>query len=478
MSNLLTSLVNSATALRVFERVLVVSQNNVANVSTPGYAAQRLSLLATDFQPELGLVGGVRAGEIQSARSEYAEQAVRRQSQSLGFFDQTVASLAPLEAAFDISGERGIAGALNGLFQSFSAWSLSPNSTTARHAVIDSARQLAESFRQAAASLTSAAVDTDRQIRQTVEQINQLGVRLQQCNLERRGGMNDAGLDAKVHTVLEELSELADFTVLFQPDGSVTVLLGGQTPLVVGEHHHPVSAAFYNSSEPPPEYPGATPPAHVVDWEGRDITSQISQGRLGGLLHLRNTVLPSLRGDAYQVGDLNLLAKAIADRVNQILTAGWITDGPPPESGVPLFTYDATNDALVAQSLALNPGITPGSLAAIDPGPPYVGNGTAMRLAGLVNPEDSADRIGGFSYTEYYGNLAARVGRMLVEARQNQDFRAQTVAQARYLRDEISGVSLDEEAVLLVEFQRAYQAAARMVSVLSELTEITVNLLR
>ncbi|MEJ7607202.1 MAG: flagellar basal body rod C-terminal domain-containing protein [Bryobacteraceae bacterium] len=50
------------------------------------------------------------------------------------------------------------------------------------------------------------------------------------------------------------------------------------------------------------------------------------------------------------------------------------------------------------------------------------------------------------------------------------------VAQARSLRSEASGVSLDEEAVKLIEFQRAYQASARMVSILDEMTQIAVNI--
>jgi flagellar hook-associated protein FlgK len=54
MANLLSTLMSSANALSVFERALLVSQNNVANASTPGYAAQRVLLEALDFNPELG----------------------------------------------------------------------------------------------------------------------------------------------------------------------------------------------------------------------------------------------------------------------------------------------------------------------------------------------------------------------------------------------------------------------------------------
>ena len=125
MSNLLSSLISSASALSVFERALVVSQNNVSNASTPGYAAQRLNLQAGEFEPDLGLIGGVRAGDVLSARDLFAERAVRRQSESLGYFEQKAQSLAAVEPVFDVSGTQGIPRALNKLFDSFSAWSWS-----------------------------------------------------------------------------------------------------------------------------------------------------------------------------------------------------------------------------------------------------------------------------------------------------------------------------------------------------------------
>jgi flagellar hook-associated protein 1 FlgK len=55
---------------------------------------------------------------------------------------------------------------------------------------------------------------------------------------------------------------------------------------------------------------------------------------------------------------------------------------------------------------------------------------------------------------------------------------AGVLEQARSIRTRLSGVSLDEEAISLMEFQRAYEATARMTTVLNEMTETIVNLLR
>jgi flagellar hook-associated protein 1 FlgK len=478
MSNLLTALASSANALSVFERALTVTQNNVANASTPGYAAQSLNLEAEGFEPSLGLIGGVRAGDVVSARNLYAEQAVRQQTESLGYYEQSAGSLTAIESNFDVTGTQGIPKALSNLFDSFSAWSLEPGSSTNRADVLNRAGELAQAFQQTTASLDNAGSDVDLQLQQTVDHINQLGADLVTCNHTRRqGNQNDAGLDTEIQNKLEELSELTNFTALYQKDGSVTVLLGGQTPLVVGENLYKVGVDTSMPTDPPPQYPSAHAPARLVAADGRDITSQITGGNLGALLDLRNNVLPSLGGDAYHAGDLNVLAKTVADRVNQILTSGNISDGPPPVAGLPLFSYDTTSDASVARTLTLNPDITADGLAPIQPGPPYVSNGSAAALAQLASPQNDADRLNGFSYTEYYGQIAGRVGSLLAEARDNQDLKTQSVTQAKSLRDGLSGVSLDAEAVKVLEFQRAYQANAQLVTVLSDLTQVAINML-
>jgi flagellar hook-associated protein 1 FlgK len=122
MSNLLASLVSSAGALNAYDRVLEVSQNNVSNANTPGYVRQRMHLQALPFDPNRGTTGGMRAGELQSARNEYAERAVRRQNLGLGREQQSVNSMTSLESLFDISGKTGIPKALEQVYQAFSAW--------------------------------------------------------------------------------------------------------------------------------------------------------------------------------------------------------------------------------------------------------------------------------------------------------------------------------------------------------------------
>jgi flagellar hook-associated protein 1 len=481
MGGLLSTLLQSANALDSYQRVLQVTQNNVANSSTPGYAKQSLTLEAQPFDPAAGKSGGVQVGELQSARNEYAEQAVRRQTSTLGQQQQAAASLTSLQAFFDISGNTGLPNALNQFYQSASAWAQSPNSGAVRQTVLDRATDVAHAFQGAAAGIQTVAQDTETQLRSTVDRVNQLVGQIRGYNqliLQNGASAGDAGMDAKVHAALENLSQLVSFSASRQDDGTTTVLLNGATPLLIGDRQYAIQLQMSVPADPPPTVTNAPPTAQLLASDGTDVTARTTDGQLGALLDMRNRILPSYMGDGTEAGALNLMAQEFADRVNGLLQSGQISDGPPPVAGLPLFTYDTVHVANAASSLAVVPTLTPDRLAAIDPGPPYVSNGIPLALSHLASPTDPADMIDGVSYSEFYGGMAARVGSELQSARDGQQVQQSLVAQAKSQRDQLSGVSLDEEAMILVEFQRAYQANARFLTVLDQLTAETINILR
>ncbi len=477
MSSLFSSLGAASSALGAFQRALDITQNNVSNASTPGYAAQQVDLIPALFSAD-GSAGGVARVDAVSTRNQYADQSVRNQFSQLGFAEQQVTTLSGIQSNFDISGQTGLAGNLSKFFQSFSALSVTPNSQTARQTAITSAQNIAQSFQEAAHGLAQASADAEQGLQRVAGQINQIGAEIQSYNHQLlTNPASDSGLDARIQTALENLSELTNFTSTKAPDGSVTVLIGGQTPLVAGDRAYSVQVGYAPVSATA-AFPGGTPAVQLRDQNGRDITSQVTQGQLGGLLQVRNSILPSMRGDPNQQGSLNQLAQGFAARVNTLLTSGNISDGPPPVPGVPLFTFDTVNPNNAAASLAVDPSVTPLRIATIDPGPPSQSNGIAVRLATLADSSNPADQISGLGYTQFYGQIAGSVGQSLASANNAKDLQTHLVAQARSLRNQVSGVSLDAEAIHVVEFQRAYQATARLVSVLNELSQATIDILK
>lgn len=473
MGGLFGTLNSSLDALRAFENALSVSQNNVSNSSTPGYAAQVATFESLAFEQNSGLSGGVAAGPNQSTDNQYADQAVRTQLELQGNATAQSTALSSIQSLFDVTGQSGVLGALNNLFQSFSAWSASPTSSATQQQVLTSAQALAQSFQSTANTLAQTTTSLNQQITSTVQQINTIAASIANDNAQiQQSTTPDPGLEANLHASLESLAGLADVSVSFQPNGTATVLLGGQTPLVIGSQQFNVQASFTDPTSGPNA--NAVPDAHILDSNGQDVTNQISQGTLGGLLTVRNTVLPSLQGDSNQQGALNQLAQQVADRVNSILTAAQTTSG---QAGTALFTYDATSPVDVAGTLALNPNATINTLAPTDPGPPAVQNGAALELSNLGDSNKALDQINGQTILQFAAAAATQVGQQASNAQNNQQLYTQTLSQARTAQDSISGVSLDQEAVQVMELEKGYQAAGKMVSVIDSLTSTLISMI-
>jgi flagellar hook-associated protein 1 FlgK len=475
MSNLLASLSASANTLDAFQQALGVVQNNVDNSSTPGYAAQSLNLEAQPFDIVGGLTGGVASAGLDDSRDQYAEEEVQRQTQALGQYTAQAQATGIVQSFFDVTGTSGVSAALSNLFQSFSAWSVNPNASTARQSVLSSAQTLAQSIQGLEASLSQTSSGLDGQISSTVSQINSIAAQIQQYNAQRlRSDQPDPGADAQLYNSLDNLSQLTNFSTVTQSDGTVTVLLAGGEPLVMGKQAYPLSSGAAVSTAPPPVYPQSLPSAHVYDSEGNDITSQITGGKLGGLLDTRNRVLGSILGNAQQQGTLNQFAQTLADAVNSILESGTVSTDPGSPNGAALFTYTASNAAGVAASLSLNPAITPDQLAAVDSS--GSANGNANQLAALESATAGSGTINGLNLTQFFAQIAAGVGQENQTATNNEQTQQQIVSQAQSIRDQISGVSLDQQAVNVLQFQRAYQATAQVVTVINSLFDSVLQL--
>ncbi|MEI9977210.1 MAG: flagellar hook-associated protein FlgK [Ignavibacteriota bacterium] len=402
-------------------------------------------------------------------------------STNLGTWQQQVSTLQPVEGTFDVTGQTGIPAALSQFYQAASTWSTNTSDSTNQQAVLNAAQGVARAFQAQSAELSQATQGADSQMSGLVDQVNSLAGQIQKDNVQiAQHGSGDASLQANIYNTLQQLSQIVPISTFTQTDGTMTVLLGGQTPLVIGQTQYQIGDKVSVPAGAP--NPGGPPTAQILDSNGKDITSQITAGQLGGLLQARNGVLAQMTGDSSQPGSLNQLAQAFADRVNSLLTSGNISDadpvaGTPAVPGVPLFTYAAGNPTTIAQTLTVNPAITGNQLAAIDPGPPEVANGVALSLAGLSASGNPADQIDGMNYAAFYGQIAGTLGSAISSAQGNQTTAQSMVTQAENVRQQSSGVDLNQEAVTLMQFQRAYEAAAKMVNVLDQLSQEVVNMI-
>jgi flagellar hook-associated protein 1 len=462
MGTLFGALGTASNAIDVLQKAIGVVQNNVTNASTPGYVTQTLSLNAASFNVSGNVWGGVQAGDVQNARNLFAEQSVWSANQQVGSATQQASSLQAIQSVFDVSGTSGIPAALNSLYSAFSAWSSSPSSATAQQQVISAAQAVALAFNTTASNIQTVRNQARQQTQSTVTQINQLSAQIASINGSiRSGGQNDAGLQAQLYSSLEQLSNLANISMQTQSDGTVSVFMNGQVPLVIGATQDTLSVTAAN---PAGSTSNAAPHQQILTSSGQDVTGSIQGGQLGGLLRVTNQIIPSVLGDNTQQGSLNQLAQAIADRVNGLLTSGQTASGA---TGIPLFSYDGTSSTLAASTLSVASTFTASQLAAVDPGPPSVANGIADQLSQLQNPSSSADMVNGMSYTDFYSSIASNIGALASNAFQTQQSQTQVLTQAQSARSQVSGVSLNQQAADLLQFQDSYQAAAQMISAIS-----------
>ncbi|MBL0158936.1 MAG: flagellar hook-associated protein FlgK [Bryobacterales bacterium] len=453
MGNLMVSLRNASSALRVFERGMGVVQANVSNASTPGYAKQRQGLEAMRVDLDRGLAGGVQSTGTLDSRSAYMDNTVRQRMDGWGSADERTEQLSKLEPVLDISSDAGLMASMNGLMQAASAAAVSPNDRAAREVVLERADALARGFHAASDGLAAVQASSEVSLANGVVKVNELVSRVVEVNREMRAdytAQRDAGLQAKLHNALEDLSELVDTAVLYAEDGSASVYLGGQSLLVIGGESYPLQADTAGHQ------------SRVLGADGTDLSGQIGSGRLEALLDLNNSVLPG------HMADLNRLAESVADSVNATLAGGVDRNGQAPAQG--LFAYTAGLGS--ARTLQVTT-LTADELALAAPAAPG-GNAVALQLEKLFQGKN----IDGVTFSQFYGNMAAAAGRQLAGARESLGAQEQLVSQAKEMRDEVQKVSLDEEAVVLMEFQRAYQASAQLIQTLNQITETTINMIR
>ena len=472
MADLFASLQSAGQSLNVFTQALNTVQNNISNANTPGFASQSVNFAAQPFDLVGGLAGGVASQGLKSARDEYAEEEVRRQLSKLGLYQGQSQATSTIASNFDPSGNTGVPAELNQLFQSFSSWSVTPNDPAAQQQVLANAGNLATGIQSLASSLSRADQNVQSQIDGTVQQINTLTAQIQQLNVaQQQTQQPDPGLDAQMHNALQQLSQLVDFSQLKQSDGTVTVVLSSGTPLVIGNQQFALSST---AVVPPGSANTSAPPtSEILDSNGKDVTAQITGGKLGGLLDAHNRVLASILGDGTQAGSLNVFAKKLADTVNGILTSGTVSVNAGAANGLPLFNYNNADPTLAASSFAVNPNMTAATLAPVDSS--GNSNGNALKLASLATSTASGG-INGQTFTLFFAGIAQAVGNANASATNDQQTQQQIVTQAENLRDQVSAVSLDAQAVQLQQFQQSYQAVAKLINVLDSIAQTTINM--
>jgi flagellar hook-associated protein 1 len=458
MSGLMSSLQTANSALQAFSTALGVESTNVSNSATPGYMAQRAIINPIGNG---GISSGADSVVITSNGNARADASVQAASSQAGWSSAQVAQLTPLNGTFDITGKSGILAAFQQFSSAFANVAANPTSQPLRSLALQAANSVASAFQTASTSLGSAQAQANLSVKDTVSQINALASQIQQINAGVTSRTSSDGApETEMRNALDQLSSLVDITVQQNPNGTVNVLAGGQIPLVQGDQAFPLTLTTTSSG-------------NQISAVGWDNATSAPGGQLGSLLQVTNSTIPSILGSSTQQGSLNALAQGFADSVNSLFTSGQNADGTP---GTALFTYDASNGgANVAHSLAVDPAVAASQLTL---GTATQSNGVANSLAQLAGTSDPAQQIDGLSAQDYFAQIASGIGQQLSTATSQASVDQTNLTSAQTARQQQGGVSLDTEAINITSYQRAYEASAQLVSIINQLTEEEVQILK
>ena len=447
----------AARSLQTHQYAMNVTGQNIGNLNTPGYTRRVVDL--APVPPTAG--GGVEVEGVRAVRDTLLERRLLQQV-PLDARDAAIAdALAIVETTLGAPGE-GIDANLDRFFNAFAELAQNPTSSVARREVEVAAHSLATSFNETADRLESSRRDADARIRGVVDEINDLTTRIAAINAalpSARANGSALTLEDQQAQLVRRLSELADVNVLSREDGGVDMTIGSGRPLVLAANVYAVGM----TPTPPSGYAALTS-------EGSPITSEITGGTLGGLLQVRDTMIPDY------LTSLDSLAFQTAASVNALHTAGFDLAGG---AGGAFFSYATAplGSTGAARALRLDPAIVAdNSLIAAASVAISGDNGTARAISALrherVLDGNTATLIDGWADFVY------RVGSDTQAAADSRDTHEAITREVDAMRDQVSGVSLDEEALNLLKFQRAYEANAKFFTAVDDMLVTLLNSVR
>ncbi len=458
MGNLNGILSLASQALLADQGALQVTSNNVANANTPGYSRE---VPVFEENPSIDQAGveygqGVTLSQVNGIRDQVVELGLQQALQQQGQINSNLQSLTQVESLFNEAQGAGLQAPLSQFFNSLQNLSTDPTDSSLRQSVLSTAQTLATALNRASAGLSEVQAGLNQGIPQAVSEINQLTSQIAQLNGQISGaqglGTNPSQLLDQRDQLIEQLSGLVGVNNIKASDGSVNLTTTSGALLVAGQESYALSTAPTSSGN------------QDVFSQGQDVTSGLTGGTLGGYLQALN------QGVTPAQSSLDNLAANIISAVNSQQKAGYDLNG---DAGASLFTPPSgTSDAGAAAQMSV--AISDPSKIAASADGTSGSNGNAIALANLEN--QSLTGLGGQSVMDYYSSFVTGMGTQVQQATNQQTAQDLVVQQLQNQKASVSGVSLDEESANLIQYQNAYSASARVVSVISEIAQLAISL--
>lgn len=450
----INSILNTArSAIATSQAAIQVTSNNIANANTEGYSRQRAVISAMHpLNTPFGSFGtGVEITGVVRHRDALLDGQFRRESAASNFYKLHEQLLGRIETTLSEPSEAGLMAGLDQFFSAYADLANDPTSNSGRSALREQARALATRFNAMDNGIQAVRNNLVGDLRGVVAEINNLTTRIADLNQQivtaESNGLRAPNLRDARDQLVDQLAQHSDLRVIERPGGDLGVFAGG-IPLVDGAVARSVElrqAGFVVQ----------------IGLVGSAITIATPGGSLGARVDVINNDVPAT------LTRLDALASALITEVNLIHQTG---TNPLGQTTIDFFDPTATTAATIALSadvLASTQAIaagTPDALGAYQAG----ANDTALSIAGLRSVSDPTL---GMTFSSFHNQTVTEVGLSVANARDMGVTHSTLMSRADSHRQSVSGVLTDEEVISLIEFQQAYTAATRLVSVADEMMQ-------
>ena len=456
--------------MAISQSALQTTSHNIANKATEGYSRQRVDIVTA---PPVGegrfrIGTGSEIGAISRVNNPWLEKQIEREGTQMAFLQGQSDALQRVETVFNEQAVKGLNNSMSEFFNSFRELSNSPESPVARAMVRDKANSMIQNFQSMDRQIDAIKSDLNQTIKSGVEEVNglvkeiaQLNQKIQEIEVSKDSQANDER--DRRDLLVKKLSERVNITYGEDPKtGMINITAGNTAILVAGTSSTGLALSTTPNNQTQVMYELSKGGTKV------DISDQFKKGSLGGAFEFRDGMVNDLKSQMEE------LAYTIAHEVNKAHTEGYDRYNI---QGVNFFSMPedgsfSVNDLAINKDILEDPSRIAAAARPNAPGD----NTVANLIQGLQFKRVMGD--GQSTFDDFYNSRVGQVGIATQNAVHSLEVQKNVMDQLNSTRESISGVNLDEEATKMIEYQKAFEASARVIRMADEMFDTVLNLKR
>ena len=477
-------------SLRTSKKSLETTSHNIANSNTEGYSRQIITTeTSTPVAVGQDVFGtGVNVRSVKRAHDGLVEKKLNNSLSQHSFDTERTKRLGQIEEVFNEINSEGMNKILNRFFNSFRELSNNPEDEVVRSLVRDNAKIVVQDFHRISETITDIKGHIDTSLDHAVDDINSQAEAIARLNkeitrLENLGGETGDLRDQRDMAV-RAIAEFAPITTYEDGNKQYVVSINGAGSLVAGGVVNKLRSGVVPGKDGKGSYPGeGRVEIFFASNSTSPITPKLRRGEIGALVQTRNSELTLLRNQ------LDEIAHGLVKATNAIHKRGFInrpiaTDangniipGQGQITGIDFFK-EPLDSSKAAHNIELSDAIQEDlnnistGLAPNSPGD----NRIAIAISRLQHEKLLGE--GSKTFEESYLQSVGKIGLEVSKSKINGEQSGGILAQAKSIKERISGVSIDEETTNMVRYQQAYDASARMIKTADEMFDSVLGMMR